>query len=221
MRHGKKVHKLERPREHRKALISNLATALITHRKIRTTEAKAKALKPVIDNLITTAKKNTVSARRMASRTIKQKEILKKLFDEIAPEMIDRTSGFSRIVRIGSRKGDGAEIVLVELVGADDAGHPASKKGRKSTPSRKQKSKPAKPAKAAKAAAVETPVASEPVVEGDEAVGSEDSDTAETELTKEEAVEEKVSDGSAEAEDEEPSEEKSPDERESDEKKPE
>ena len=116
MRHGKKIHKLERPKAHREALMSNLATALITHKRIKTTEAKAKALKPVVDKLITTAKQNTVSAIRLVAKTIRNREILKKLFDEIAPEMMERTSGYSRIMRVGQRRGDGAEVVMIELV---------------------------------------------------------------------------------------------------------
>ena len=116
MRHGKKIHKLERPGEHRLALMSNLVTALITHKRIKTTESKAKALKPVIDDLITTAKKNTVNARRLAAKMVKQKEPLKTLFDEIAPGMLSRTSGYSRIMRVGTRSGDGAEIVVIELI---------------------------------------------------------------------------------------------------------
>lgn len=131
MRHGRKIHKLERPKAHREALISNLANALITHKKIRTTEAKAKALKPVIDRLITTAKQNTVHARRLVAKTVRNKETVKKLFDEIAPEMLDRTSGYSRMVRVGTRHGDGAEIVLVELMLKAEEPEEKGKKGRK------------------------------------------------------------------------------------------
>lgn len=131
MRHGKKIHKLERPRAHRQALVSNLATALITHGKIRTTEAKAKALKPVIDRLIATAKTNTVHARRLAGRTIKSRDILKRLFDEIAPKMVNRSSGYSRMMRVGTRRGDGAQIVLIELMSVEHETQEKGKKGRK------------------------------------------------------------------------------------------
>jgi large subunit ribosomal protein L17 len=141
MRHGKKIHKLERPSEHRRALISNLVSALITHKRIKTTESKAKALKPVMDSLITTAKKDTVDARRLAAKTVKQKETLKTLFDEIAPGMLNRTSGYSRIMRVGTRSGDGAEIVVIELimdqqVAEEKTGKKSKKKlfGRKSAP---------------------------------------------------------------------------------------
>ena len=156
MRHGKKIHKLERPSEHRRALISNLVMALITHKKIKTTQSKAKAIKPVIDSLITTAKKNTVDARRLAAKTVKQKDTLRTLFDEIAPGMLNRTSGYSRIMRVGTRSGDGAEIVVIELimdqqaVPEEDTGKKSKKKlfKRKSTP----KADVAPAAKAAKVA---------------------------------------------------------------------
>jgi len=155
MRHGKKIHKLERPKAHREALISNMAQALITHRRIKTTESKAKALKPVIDKLVTTAKENTVSARRLAAKTIKSKELLKKLFDEIAPEMMDRTSGYSRIMRIGVRQGDGAELVLIELISASQVDEDeTAKKGKSKKVKATKKAAPA--AKMAKAETAET-----------------------------------------------------------------
>lgn len=155
MRHGKKIHKLERPRAHRQALISNLATALITHGKIRTTEAKAKALKPVIDKLITTAKANTVHARRLAGKTIKCKETLKKLFDEVAPKMLNRTSGYSRVMRIGARRGDGAQVVLIELLSVEHKTEEKGKKGRKGWRKFGRRTKDERDAKAAVAPADE------------------------------------------------------------------
>lgn len=167
MRHGKKIHKLERPKAHREALISNLATALITHKRITTTESKAKALKPVIDRLVTTAKRNTVSARRLAAKTIKSRDILKKLFNEIAPEMMDRNSGYSRIMRIGQRKGDGANLVMIELVSVAKAMEAESgKKGKSKSKAPKSKAtKKAAGKKEPKAAAKEPAEAAEPVVE--------------------------------------------------------
>ncbi len=151
MRHGKKIHKLERPKAHRHALMSNLASALITHGKIKTTEAKAKALKPLIDKLITTAKLNTVHARRLVARTIKSRDLVKKHFDEIAPEMLNRTSGYSRIMRIGVRRGDAAPVVMVELIRAEQEQDEKTKKGKKGwrkfapKPKAKAEKKAAKP----------------------------------------------------------------------------
>jgi len=153
MRHGRKIHKLERPRAHRQALICNLASALITHGKIRTTEAKAKALKPVIDKLITTAKLNTVHARRLVARTIKSRDTIKKLFDEVAPDMLNRTSGYSRIMRVGSRRGDGAPIVLVELTSAKEKREEKGKKEKKGWKKLRARSKAGKKAREAEAAA--------------------------------------------------------------------
>lgn len=131
--------------------MSNLASALITHGKIKTTEAKAKALKPLIDKLITTAKLNTVHARRLVARTIKSRDLVKKLFDEIAPDMLNRTSGYSRIMRIGVRRGDAALVVLVELLRAEPEQDEKTKKGKKgwrkfaSRPKAKAEKKAAKP----------------------------------------------------------------------------
>lgn len=175
MRHGKKIHKLERPSEHRRALMTNLVSALITHKRIKTTESKAKALKPVIDDLITTAKKNTVSARRLAAKMVKQKETLKTLFDEIAPGMLSRTSGYSRIMRVGTRSGDGAEIVVIELimdqqVAEEGTGKKSKKKffGRKAAP------------KAEKAPAAESATVAEETVETKPEADVSQDDAAET-----------------------------------------
>lgn len=198
MRHGKKIHKLERPKAHRAALISNLANALITHKRIRTTEAKAKALKPVIDRLITTAKQNTVHARRLVARTVRNKETLKKLFDEIAPEMLDRTSGYSRMVRVGTRRGDGAQIVLVELMLKAEEPEEKGKKGKKGRKKRglfgaKPKAKKSEPDEETPVAAaepeeetVEAEVPTEAAAEAEEPVPEEKQD---------EVPEEKPADG--------------------------
>lgn len=192
MRHGKKIHKLERPREHRLALMSNLATALITHGRITTTEAKAKALKPVIDRLIRTAKMNSVQSRRQVGRMIRNRDVLRKLFDEIAPEMLERTSGYSRIMRLGPRRGDGAKLAIIELVAKDSEEEAAREKsGRKKSVRQgraKAKAKPAgakeKPAEEA-APAVEPEVAEEPVASAEETPAEEKVDVGEAEAAEE------------------------------------
>ena len=116
MGHRDKVVKLGRTRAHRDAMLANMACSLFEHRMIRTTSAKAKALKPLIDRLITTAKEDTLAAKRQVARTIRQKEIHKKLFAEIVPQFKDRESGFSRIIKLGVRRGDGAPVSVVELL---------------------------------------------------------------------------------------------------------
>jgi len=116
MRHQIKVRKLSRPKSHREALLANLATSLFDNRTIQTTEPKAKELKKVVDRLITVAKKDTLAARRQVARTIRDKKVLKKLFNDIVPQFKERESGFTRVMRVGFRRGDAAMISMVELL---------------------------------------------------------------------------------------------------------
>ena len=152
MGHRDKTAKLGRTKPHREAMLSNMAMSLLTHRIIRTTDAKAKALKPVIDRIISTAKKNDLSAMRQVAKKVKDKKVFKKLFDEIVPQFEGRNSGFSRILKLGVRRGDGAPMSIVELL--IEAPKAADKKDEKGKKSKKadaaSKSKPAKAKKAAK-----------------------------------------------------------------------
>lgn len=116
MRHQIKVRKLSRPKAHREALLANMATSLFDNRTIYTTEAKAKELRKVADRLISTAKEDTLAARRQVARTVKDKKVLKKLFTEIMPQFKDRDSGFTRLLRVGFRRGDAAMVSIVELL---------------------------------------------------------------------------------------------------------
>lgn len=116
MKHQVKTKKLSRTKPHREAMLSNMAISLFTHRTIRTTEAKAKELRRLTDRLIASAKTDTVAARRNVFATLRNETIVKKLFDEIAPHFADRQSGFTRVLRVGIRHGDGAPISLVELL---------------------------------------------------------------------------------------------------------
>ncbi len=116
MGHRDKVKKLGRTRSHREAMLANMAMSLFTHRVIRTTDAKAKALKPLVDRIIATAKQDTLNAKRQVARTVKNKDVFKKLFAEIVPQFSERTSGFSRVIKLGVRRGDGAPISVVELL---------------------------------------------------------------------------------------------------------
>ncbi len=115
MQHGKKTVKLGRTQSHRDAMLANMATSLFLHEKIKTTTTKAKALRPLVDKLITTAKQGTLHSKRQVARTIRDKAVLKKLFNEIVPQFDERNSGYSRMMRAGFRKGDGAELAIVEL----------------------------------------------------------------------------------------------------------
>ena len=117
MRHQKSGRKLGRDAAHRKALYANLAAALIEHGRIKTTEAKAKEVQGRVERMITLAKRGDLSARRtIVSQFPNEPLVVNKLFDEIAPKYADRTSGFTRIVKLGPRSGDAAEIVQIELV---------------------------------------------------------------------------------------------------------
>jgi len=116
MRHQVKVTKLSRTKSHREAMLANMATSLFANRMIETTEAKAKELKRLADRLISTAKADTLAARRQVARTIRDKSVLKKLFSEIIPQFQERPSGFTRVLRVGFRRGDNAMMSVVELL---------------------------------------------------------------------------------------------------------
>ena len=117
MRHARAVKKLGRVSAHRKALYSNLAGALIEHGRIKTTEAKAKAVKPEVEQLITLAKRGDLHARRQALSALGQdKFTVHKLFEEVAPRYADRPGGYTRILKLGPRRSDATEMVYLELV---------------------------------------------------------------------------------------------------------
>lgn len=117
MRHRKANRKLNRTTSHRKALIANLATSLFEHKHVRTTTAKAKEMQSSIDRLITFAKRGSLADRRQVLRTVRDKKVVKSLFDEIAPTYKDRSGGYTRVIKLGQRRGDGAEMAMLELVG--------------------------------------------------------------------------------------------------------
>jgi large subunit ribosomal protein L17 len=117
MRHQKTRHKLSRSASHRKALLANLCVEVIDHERIKTTEAKAKAVKPEVEKLITLAKRGDLHARRQALATLhNDKFIVHKLFEEVAPRYTERPGGYTRIVKLGPRKSDSTEMVYLELV---------------------------------------------------------------------------------------------------------
>jgi large subunit ribosomal protein L17 len=117
MRHQKKRNKLSRTTAHRKALFMNLSRQVIDHERIETTEAKAKAVKPEVEKLITLAKRGDLHARRQALAALGQdKFIVYKLFEEVAPRYADRDGGYTRILKLGPRKSDSTEMVFLELV---------------------------------------------------------------------------------------------------------
>jgi large subunit ribosomal protein L17 len=118
MRHQKKTVKLGRTAEHRKALLANQVCSLITHQRIKTTLAKAKAVRPLAEKMVTLGKNGSLHARRNALSILRQKDVVKKLFDNIAPRSTDRNGGYTRIVKLGQRKSDSAAMAFIEWVDA-------------------------------------------------------------------------------------------------------
>ena len=156
MRHQRAGKKLGRDAAHRKALYSNLTGALIEHGRIKTTVTKAKAVKPVAEQMITLARRGDLHARRQAVAFLRSKDVVHKLFTEVGPRFKDRPGGYSRIVKIGPRPGDAAEMAYLELVEAEVVARP-------------RRERPAAPPAAA-AAAVPAAAAEEPPVTEEELV---------------------------------------------------
>jgi large subunit ribosomal protein L17 len=119
MRHHRAGKKLGRDSAHRKALYANLAGSLIEHGRIKTTEAKAKAVKPFAEQMITLGKRGDLAARRQAIAELRSQDVVHQLFAEVAPRFSDRPGGYTRIVKLGPRYGDAAEMVYLELVDFD------------------------------------------------------------------------------------------------------
>src|SRR5512138_2968541 len=116
MRHKKSVNHLGRTSEHRKALMANLASSLILHKRISTTQAKAKALRTYIEPLITKSKDDSTHSRRVVFSSLKDKEAVAELFREVSPKIAERPGGYTRILKTGNRIGDNAEMCILELV---------------------------------------------------------------------------------------------------------
>ena len=116
MRHRRKGRQLSRTRSHKRAMLRNMATSLLQHERIRTTEAKAKELRPFVERLITLSRQGDLASRRRAGRFVADRDVLTKLFDEIGPRFRDRNGGYTRILKLGARSGDGAELAIIELV---------------------------------------------------------------------------------------------------------
>ena len=120
MRHGKKFNHLGRTADHRQAMLANMAISLIMHKRITTTLAKAKALKKYVEPLITRAKDDSTNSRRVVFRYLQNKEALKELYGVVAEKIADRPGGYTRVIKLGSRLGDGADMAFIELVDFDE-----------------------------------------------------------------------------------------------------
>ena len=166
MRHGKRFNHLGRTAPHRKAMLSNMASSLILHKRISTTVAKAKALRKYVEPLITKSKTDSTHSRRVVFSYLQDKETVKILFDEISEKVNDRPGGYTRIIKTGNRLGDNAEMCIMELVDYNELllaeKEPAKAKTRRSRRGKKSTAKETAPAVETK---VEEPIADAEVVE--------------------------------------------------------
>ncbi len=156
MRHRKTGRRLGRNSSHRKAMLRNMVTSLFEHEKITTTDARAKELRKIAEKLITLGKRGTLHARRQALEVIRDKKVVAKLFERIAPRYQERSGGYTRIIKIGHRSGDNAAMSIIELVEEEIRVKPKRKK-----PAAKEEPKTEAPV-------AEEKVAEEPVAEGQE-----------------------------------------------------
>jgi len=156
MRHNKKFNHLSRTASHRKAMLANMAVSLIMHKRITTTLAKAKALKKYVEPLITRSKNDTTTSRRVVFRYLQNKYAVTELFKEISTKVADRPGGYTRIIKLGFRQGDAAEMCFIELVDYDENMAKAPKAVKKTRRSRRSKAAEAAETPATETAAEET-----------------------------------------------------------------
>ncbi len=140
MRHNNKINQLGRTASHRQAMLSNMACSLITHKRITTTVAKAKVLRRYVEPLITKAKDDTTSSRREVFKYLKSKTVVTELFQEVSVKVGDRPGGYTRIIKLGTREGDNAEMCFIELVDYNENMTKQAAKPKRTRRSRRRKS---------------------------------------------------------------------------------
>ena len=165
MRHNKKFNHLGRTASHRSALLANMAVSLIMHKRITTTVAKAKALKKYVEPLITRAKEDTTNNRRVVFSYLQDKFAIKELFSVVSEKVANRPGGYTRIIKLGTRQGDAAEICFIELVDFDEAMAKAPKAAKKTRRAGKKAAAEAPKAEEAAAEVAEAPAAEAPAEE--------------------------------------------------------
>ena len=165
MRHNKAINHLGRQAGHRKALLANMACSLIQHKRITTTVAKAKALKSYVEPLVTKSKEDTTHSRRVVFSYLKDKEAVTELFRTIAPKIADRPGGYTRVLHIGFRQGDAAEMALIEFVDFNEAALAAAPKAAAKKTTRRSRAKKAETAPAEEAPKAEEVKAEAPAEE--------------------------------------------------------
>ena len=161
MRHGKKFNHLGRKTAHRKAMLSNMACSLIEHKRINTTEAKAKALRKFVEPLITKSKNDTTHNRRVVFSYLRNQYAVTELFKEVSVKVGDRPGGYTRIIKLGNRQGDNAPMAMIELVDYNELYNPNGKKAKKTTRRGRKKASAAPAEVVADVAETETPETSE------------------------------------------------------------
>lgn len=169
MRHGKKVNHLSRQTGHRKSMLANMACSLIEHKRINTTVAKAKALKQFVEPLVTKSKEDTTHNRRIVFAYLRNKYAVTELFREVASKVGDRPGGYTRIIKLGNRLGDNADMAMIELVDFNELYNGGKKEEKKSKSRRGGKSKKAETT----APAAETPAPSAPETASEETPSAE------------------------------------------------
>ena len=207
MRHRKKFNHLGRKSAHRKSMIANMASSLILHKRIKTTLAKAKALRTYVEPLITRSKEDTTHSRRMVFRVLQNKDAVTELFREVSTKVAERPGGYTRIIKLGARLGDNAEMALIELVDYNEnlLGEGAGDKAKSTRRGRRGGKKKAEETTAAAAAPKVEETVSKPAEETPEEVTEEVAEETATEAPAEEmpvaeATEEEPAEASAEEE---------------------
>ena len=204
MRHGKKFNHLGRKKAHREAMLRNMACSLIEHKRIKTTVAKAKALRTFVEPLITKSKTDVMHSRRTVFSRLHNKYAVTELFREVAPKVRDRNGGYTRIIKLGTRLGDNAEMCYIELVDFNELmladAKPAAKKSRRSRRGGGKKVADAQPATAAAVAEESVEDESTEAVAAEVVTAEVVEEASETEASSSEAVEEEVAEESTEEE---------------------
>ncbi len=176
MRHQKKTIKLGRTADHRRALLANQVCALIQHQRIKTTLAKAKAVRPLAERMVTLGKNGSIHARRRALAVLRQKDIVKKLFDDIAQRSAERNGGYTRIVKLGARKSDSARMAFIEWVDVEHVVEEKPKKEKK-TKRKEPEEKAQQTAPEAEQPTKEEPKAEAPAQEAEESTATPGEET--------------------------------------------
>jgi large subunit ribosomal protein L17 len=217
MRHGKKINHLSRTASHRKAMLSNMACSLIEHKRINTTLAKAKALRKYVEPLITKSKEDTTHNRRVVFRYLQNKDASSILFRDVAPKIVNRPGGYTRIIKLNNRLGDNAEMAMIELVDFNELlldNKPTKKKSRRRGGSKKSTS--SAPKSDVSVAEVNDSIEDAVVVEETTAPAKEEVSNKKEEASKEDNSKEEVSNNNEEASKEDDSKEETKDDEKKD-----